>query len=415
MVSNVTLNVTQACSLASTSGCASYQYALTGDPQSGVPIPPINQPCGVLTLLGTGSDINLSASIFANESLNVLGPIALNSGYNTGGGSSAALNAAFTFFGNESISATGTTCADGTSISNSDAIGVYNCLNTSSSGSSTNFSPCPTTGSHTTINNVNSVTPATPVQISTGATQTGITDPLLTFANQHPVPAVTGAVTCPASANMNCQPGLYNSALTIPNNATVTFAPGNYEFAGSVSCSGTTTSLCIQDNDKVNFGSGDYTYVSGIDVSGSGTTLCGTTTSSTACPSALPAGAGVFFYVKGGYTDLGNTNSGTTFELSACTTNCSTASPSDVNYKNMVLWQDGGDNDQALFSGGNSNVANTLGGVIYAPTAQIEIYGWSGFLSTMAVNTDDIVANTLMFSGTFTNNVTVTVNPVTLP
>ncbi|HTT87068.1 MAG TPA: prepilin-type N-terminal cleavage/methylation domain-containing protein, partial [Acidimicrobiales bacterium] len=68
MLSTVSLNVTQGCS--TVGACAPYQYSLTGDPQSGVPIPPLNEPCGVLTLLGTGPDINLGYNVLGNEALN---------------------------------------------------------------------------------------------------------------------------------------------------------------------------------------------------------------------------------------------------------------------------------------------------------------------------------------------------------
>ena len=74
--------------------CA-VQFALSGDPQSGVPIPPVNQPCGVLTLLGTGNDINLGGSFIGSEQVNVQGPIALNSGYNSSGGNTPAISSGF--------------------------------------------------------------------------------------------------------------------------------------------------------------------------------------------------------------------------------------------------------------------------------------------------------------------------------
>jgi len=378
LVSNITLNVTQGC-VSTTASCAPYQYALNGDPQSGVPIPPINQPCGVVTLLSPQNDINLGGTLIASEQLNALGPIVLNSGYNTGGAGNAAIASSYSFFSSVSVNATASlsSCAN---VPSGDAIGVYNCDNTSASGASTNFAACPTSGQHTTVNDV-TVSPP-PVQISTGAKQTGITDPLLSWASQEKVTNITSpVVTCPPSTNMNCPAGLYTSGLTIPNNATVTFASGPYEFSGSVNCSGTQTSLCIQNNDTVNFGSGSYTFLNGIDVSGSGSALRGT---------------GVFFYVKGGETNLGNYYSSTSVQLSAAT---GTGNP-------VLLWQDGGDNDQVVLSSPNTNATNTLAGEIYAPSAQVLINGYGGNVATQ-----DIDAFTLSFGGTAFNNLTLTVSP----
>jgi prepilin-type N-terminal cleavage/methylation domain-containing protein len=381
LVSNVTLNVTQGC-VAANSGCASYQYALNGDPQSDVPIPPINEPCGVVTLRSPQNDISMGGNftVFASEDLNAKGPIVLNSGYNTSGVNGAAISATSAFLSSVNVSATGTTCPDGTTVAPADAIGIYNCDNTSSSGTNTNFSTCPTSGQHETVSGVN-LSPNPPVQISTGPNQNGITDPLLTWASQQQITNPTSPVTCPPSMNMNCPSGLYTSALTIPNNATVTFNPGPYEFSGSVNCSGTgtQTSLCIQNNDTVNFGSGSYTFLNGIDVSGSGSSL---------------RGSGVMFYVKSGETNLGNYFSSTNIQLSAAAGNP------------VLLWQDSGDNDQVVLSSPNTNATNTLAGEIYAPSAQVFINGYGG-----SVATQDIDAWTLAFGGTAFNNLTLTVSP----
>jgi hypothetical protein len=83
MVSTITLNVTQGCTTVTTN-CAPYQYALTGDPVSGVPVPPIVQSTGVLTLLGTGTDISFNA-LSGGQTVCAVGPILLNSGYDTTG------------------------------------------------------------------------------------------------------------------------------------------------------------------------------------------------------------------------------------------------------------------------------------------------------------------------------------------
>jgi len=392
MVSTVTLNVTQGCS--TVGSCAQYQFALSGAPQSGVPIPPVNQPCGVLTLLGTGNDINLGGSFVGSEQVNVQGPIALNSGYNTSGGNPA-ISSGFSLFSSESVNATSTSsCAN---VPAADAIGIYNCDNTSSSGASTNFQACPTSGQHSSINDI-TVSPDPPVQISTGANQTGLTDPLLSWANQNPVANITSTGSCTGTSTLKtCSPGLYPSGLGIANGVTVNFQAGNYQFGGSVGCSGSQTSLCIQSNDTVNFGTGHYTYTNGIDVAGSGSALCGSATATAVCTHPI---GGVFFYVKGGSTNLGNYFASNTIQLSAIT---NSADP----YQNVVLWQDGGDpNNTLVLSSPNSNATNTLAGEIYAPTAQVFINGYGGNVATQ-----DIVANTLAFGGTAFNNLTLTVSP----
>jgi len=390
LVSNVTLNVTQGCSLTGPS-CASYQYALNGDPQSGVPIQPVAQPCGVLTLLSPQNDVNLGGSFVASEQLNAQGPIVLNSGYNTGGANTAAITSSFSLFSSVTVAATATSSCP--TVPSADAIGVYNCLNTSSSGASTNFQACPVSGQHATVNDV-TVSPDPPVQISTGAAVNGITDPLAAWAIQHAVGNITSpTVSCPPSSNMSCPAGLYASGLSIPSNATVTFQPGTYQFGGIVNCSGTQTSLCIQSNDTVNFGSGSYTYLNGIDVAGSGSALCGGLSASSACPHS--PGGGVLFYVKGGSTNLGNYDSSTSIQLAAV--------PSSTP---VLLWQDSGDNDQVVLASPNATATNSLAGEIYAPSAQVFINGYGGNVATQ-----DIVAYKLAFGGTAFNSLTLTVSP----
>ena len=106
----------------------------------------------------------------------------LNSGYNTGGGSNAAITSSFSLFSSENVNATATSsCAN---VPAADAIGVYNCDNTSSSGASTNFQACPTSGQHTTVNDV-TVSPNPPVQISTGADSERHHRPAARWASQQ--------------------------------------------------------------------------------------------------------------------------------------------------------------------------------------------------------------------------------------
>ena len=401
LVSNVTLNVTlnaaQGCSGVG-GACAPNQFTLTGDPQSGVPIPPINQPCGVLTLLGTGTDINFSA-FSANQTVSAQGPILLNSGYNANN-RSAIVSGIFT--GNNNVTAQSLSSCPG--VSPADAIGIYNCAGTSSMGQSTNFHACPTSGSNSTENPSSgpndplSVSPS-PVQISLGANATAIPDPLLSWASQSMVTPLTpqnsqvGA--CIGTNPMNCSAGRYANGLNISaNSRTVNFAPGNYQFGTNAGCQ---SSLCIAGNgDVVNFGSGHYTFTDGLNVSGSLDDLCGGEVPTSSCPNA-PQG-GVFFYVSGGATDLGNSLFATTIQLGANTNQTD-------EYHNVLLWQDGNDpNNQVVLSSGIS-ATNNLAGEIYAPTAQIVLNGWGA-----NVTTQDIVANTLQFGSNL--NLTLTITPV---
>lgn len=73
-------------------------------------------------------------------------------------------------------------------------------------------------------------------------------------------------------------------------------------------------------------------------------------------------------------------------------------------YHNVLLWQDGNDNNQVVLSSGLS-VTNSFSGEIYAPTAQIVLNGWGA-----NVTTQDIVANTMQFGSNL--NLTLTITPV---
>ena len=372
MVSTVTLNVTQGCSTTG-SGCPPYQYTLTGDPVSGVPVPPIVQPNGVLTLLGTGTDISFT-NFSSGQSICAVGSILLGSGYNSNGNSPAISSGPLT--SNNSVTA-GTTTSCTTPQSN--GVEVYNCLNDGSTGQS-----CPTSGTHDTVTGNVGVNPN---PVSTG---TKVADPLATWASQNPVATLTSPTgSCSGSPTMTCTPGLYAGGLDIASNRTVNFQPGNYQFGTNAGCQ---SSLCIGNSDTVNFGTGHYTFTDGLNVSGSGSALCGGGPATSACPS--PPAGGVFFYVSGGSTALGNVNFANNIQLAPVS---ATSDP----YHGVLLWQNGTDNNSVFLASAASSV-NTYNGEIYVPNATISLYGFGNNIST-----GHIVANSMLFSFSF--NLTVTI------
>ena len=379
LVAPVTLNVTQGCPPPATS-CAQYQYALTGDPVSNVPVPLINQPNGALTLLGTGSDIQFGTFFSGSNSVCSAGAIVLGSGYNNNGSS-----AAITGDGSDHVDSGTSSCPS----SGSSGINIYNCRKDNSNGQ-----PCSLSGSNTAVSGGVDVKPSPPVDLSAA-----VTDPELPWVAQHTVGSVSGIGSClQTSSTMTCQPGVYANGLNLPSGFTVTFTPGDYQFGGSsnVTCNGflssLQTSLCIQSNDLVDFGTGHYTFVNGLDVVGSNTTLCGGGPSTSSCPSSSNR-KGVFFYVKGGNTNLGNVNVGTNIQLAPL--------GSSDKFTGVLLWQDGSDNNSVVLASASSSL-NTYGGTIYAPTAELSFYGFGNSIST-----GNIVASRISFP--FGSNCNVTV------
>ena len=374
MVSTVTLNVTQACTTPASS-CAPYQFALTGDPQSGIPVPPIVQPCGVLNLLGTSTDITFAVA--ANQTVQASGPIVLDSGYSNN--NTPAIGGFFTFGDNVNAGAS-SACP---TIPASDSLQIYNCLNTAANGSSANFQPCPTSGSHDSVGSGISVSPAAVQTIATP------TDPLAAWAQQNLVNSTTvpvgGTGNCTTvGSTMTCTAGTYSSGLNIPNNRTVNFAQGNYQFNNNSACG---SSLCVGSSDTVNFGKGHYIYANGIEIGGSGSSLCGGNGTSSSCPNA-PSG-GVFFYIKAGNADFGNFSNGNVIDLGPLTG----ADP----YAGKVLWEDGSDPNPLKLTTAGSAVTNTFGGgTIYAPNTTIDLGAFS--FGNSVVDTGTIVANSLNFS-----------------
>lgn len=376
LVSAISINVTQASGCTTASACPPYQYTLTGNPQTGIPVPPVVPPCGVLTLLGTGNDITFAVA--ANQTVQANGPIVLDSGYS----GNPAIYGIFTF-GDTVTAQTSTSCS---SIPSKDTLQVYNCLGTASDGASANFQACFTSGSHDPVSSGINVSPP-PVQ--TVATPS---DPMAIWAQQNAGASnikVTGTGACSTvGTTMTCTSGLYSGGLNIPNNRTVTFGAGNYQFNNNGSCG---SSLCVGSSDTVYFGSGHYIYANGIEVAGSGSALCGGGVANSSCPE-MPSG-GVFFYVKSGKTDLGNLNSGNVIDLGAIPVTQNGTDP----YAGVLLWQDGTDSSNPVtLTTALTATVNTLNGEIYAPNATIDLGAFSGGQSV--INTGEIVANSINFS-----------------
>ncbi len=371
MVSTVTLNVTQGCA---TAGCGPYQYALTGNPVSGVPVPPIVQPNGVLTLRGIGTDIQFGG---LGETVCAGGPIVLNSGFNS--------------TGNPAISSgSGDTVASGCTAApaSTPAVDVHDCLMSGSDGAA-----CPTSGTNTTIGSPKPTVAPQPMLINET-----VVDPLANWASLNPVqqvttPTISGLAGCSTANHISytCPQGEYPNGLSIGDNKTVTFQPpagqtGHFQFGTTANAGDNCNcALIVGNNDTVYFGTGHYTFEGGLQVNGSSSNLCGGVVSSS-CPQATTGG--VFFYVAGGQVTVGGFTFGDSVQLAPIT--------STDPYANVVLWQDGTDTDQLQLYGFNTTFTTT-GGTVYAPNAQIEIIGVNTGAATLA--TGDIVANSLQLIG----------------
>ena len=375
MVSTVTLNVTQGCSTPGVA-CAPYQYALTGEPVSGIPVPPIVQPNGVLTLLGVGTDISFT-NFSSQDDVCVVGSALQGYDYNHGG---PAISSGFLTSSNSVTTATTASCSPA-SQSTGPWDYVYNCLNDNTTGSM-----CPTSGGHDAVSG-NGVD-VKPYPVSTSQP---VTDPRAVWASQNkPAPITSPSGSCTGGSTMSCTPGLYANGLNITSHRNVTFQPGHYQFGAN----GCGSSLCIGSSDTVNFGSGHYTFTDGLNVSGSGSALCGGGTATSACPS--PPSGGVFFYVQDGTTNLGNVNFANNIELAPIPTTM-TSDP----YNGVLLWQDATDNAPVFLASAASSV-NTYGGVIYVPDATISLYGFGDTIST-----GPIVAQSMLFNFCFNLRVTI--------
>ncbi len=255
MVSNVTLNVTQGCSGVGSRPAPPTSSRSQATRSRESPSRPSTSPAAWSRSSVLKTTSTWVATLIASEQLNAQGPIVLNSGYNTGGGNNAAISSSFSLFSSVSVDATASSTCHKRPLPRR-----HRCLQLQQHQLER--------GEHE-LHGLSHERAAHHRERHHREPQSACADQHGGHSDRHHrSPAHVGESATgdqhhhtlsdvPTQANMNCPPGLYTSGLTIPNNATVTFQAGNpYEFAGSVNCSGTQTSLCIQSNDTVNFGSG---------------------------------------------------------------------------------------------------------------------------------------------------------------
>jgi len=325
-----------------------YQFTLTGSPLTG---PKLTEPvpvAGPLLLLDSGTDVTFWGGLLGNFDLNggntvtVNGTVDLESGPTTS-------NSPAVEFGSPGD----TLLSQGTGA----GVDVLNCNGTTSVPDGTLCGP-------TAIKQCSfffifgclvpdKVTPQ-PTSLSTA-----VPDPLAASAQANqPIP--TGSGSC-NHATWQCTPGVISGAQMVPSNKTVTFAPGSYDF---------TSTLTLSGNDTVTFGSGVYRFDDGFEADvnpGSG-------------PNTLTSGSGgVLFYVHGGTADFspssGFSNSGTenVVKLVPMTSG---------KYKNLLFWQDGLDPNAVSIASDNTTT-DAYQGEIYAPAAEIDVFGGTGDTVTM--------------------------------
>ena len=190
--------------------------------------------------------------------------------------------------------------------------------------------------------------------------------PLTPAANTGVAPGTDplSGLPAPAAPTYHCDYWNYNS----PNNTDVTISPGTY-------CGGINVG-----NDTVTFASGTYVLVGG-----------GLSTQST---NSHIVGNGVMFYNTFGMTDHGggvslpyapiNINANSTVNLSAPTTGV---------YAGILFFDDRSAPEMADTYGGGSTANYT--GTIYAPTADVTLYGNSAVTSQYTL----LIANTISLVG----------------
>ncbi len=155
-----------------------------------------------------------------------------------------------------------------------------------------------------------------------------------------------------SSGNLSLHPGVYWGGLKIDGtggDGSVTFLPGTYIFAGGGSQNG------------------GFSYAASANLTGHGVTFFNTDDPLASSPAKQPCGA---FNLNGsGILNFTAPTSGT--------------------WKNMLFWQDEDCHETFTYAGGN----NTTAGIIYLPTAQLNISG-GGNLGAMQV-----IVDTFSYSG----------------
>jgi hypothetical protein len=216
----------------------------------------------------------------------------------------------------------------------------------------------------TTDSSLNTIASNSPGTYPASEIYSTLSDP---FSSLGPPTAPTspGSCTNPSGSNWVCTPGLYASYQTFPNNAVITMAAGNYDFAAG---------LNIPNKATATFGSGQYTFAGSV-ASG------GVALSTYDANGTTVTGNNVLFYASSGDVDFGNNGAISLTGQSA--------------YNGVVVWNGG---TGAVNLANNSSTVNTYGGV-YAPQGSVNVSNNGSFATTF------IVAG----SASLSNNATVVV------
>ena len=231
-------------------------------------------------------------------------------------------------------------------------------------------------------------TPATSVSGPAGSTPT----PTYAAPSGNPFASLV-APTAPSNATVgscgatsnnayvgNCNPGDYTAAISLGNNAIVTFTSGTYVFDQPMTLAGTVTfspgsyyfkgGLSMTNAANVTFDTGLY-YMSGTTSATNALTAIGNT--------KFQSGpGGVLIYISQGTASFVN---GATIALSGMNS-----------YDGIAIWDAGATNSNPLTLGGGSSTNAAYGGV-YVPNGQVASNNGAVFSAAF------IVAQTLSMSG----------------
>ena len=202
----------------------------------------------------------------------------------------------------------------------------------------------------TTDPSLNSITTNSQATYPTSKIYSTLPDPFVALVAPT-APTSPASCTNPSGSNWVCAPGLYASYQTFPNNADITFAPGNYDFAAG---------LNIPNKATATFGTGQYTFA-GSSASG------GVALATFDAKGTTLTGNNVLFYVSSGDVDFGNNGAISLTGQSA--------------YSGVVIW-DGGTG--AVNLANNSSTVNSYGGV-YAPQGPVNVSNNGSFATSFIV------------------------------
>jgi prepilin-type N-terminal cleavage/methylation domain-containing protein len=197
---------------------------------------------------------------------------------------------------------------------------------------------------------LNSVSTNAQASYPTSEVYATLSDPFVSLVGPT-APTSPGSCTNHSGSNWVCTPGLYASYQSFPNNADITFAPGNYDFAAG---------LNIPNKATATFGTGQYTFA-GSSASG------GVALATYNAKGTTVTGNSVLFYVSSGDVDFGNNGAISLTGQSA--------------YNGVVVWNAG---TGAVNLANNSSTVNSYGGV-YAPQGSVNVSNNGAFATSFIV------------------------------